>query len=254
MAWRLSGKIAPRTLKEERQNMKKAIILSAAISLMVAPMALAETINEVFASMTGTDFDEYIEICATPGQDMSDLTFIVVEGDASSNEGTVDRVWPLTGTCPLDGFYVLGDDAVAEVNLNIGTSNRIENGTNSYFLVRGTMNAGLGDDIDLDDDGVVDFPGGLGWTIVDELGVNDGGTGDLNYASPVLGPDGSFGPAGLARCSDCDGTYNFMCFGITTCDVDIDGYSNVTPGTPNDCPGGTATEDATWGGVKALFR
>ena len=47
-------------------------------------------INEIFASHTGTDDTEYVELFGTPGTSLSGLSMIVVESDAFG-PGAIDR-------------------------------------------------------------------------------------------------------------------------------------------------------------------
>ncbi len=230
--------------------MKKAIVCGIA-ALALGTTAQAQVINELFISHTGVDDREFIEICAQPNEDLSGLTFLVLEGDASSNRGAIDRAWTL-GTAGPDGYYVLGDDAVPNIDQSIGVSDRLENGSGTFILVSG-FTGSEGDDIDTNDDGVADV--GVG-TIIDIIGRDDGGAGDaVYYGAPIMVSDGSFTAAGVARCEDCTGTLDqLMCFGVDNCDLGTDGYANITPGADNDCGGTTGTEEASWGEVKSLFR
>jgi predicted extracellular nuclease len=150
----------------------------------------APVINEFSASTTGTDV-EYIEILGGPSADYSAYVVLEIEGDSNSNEGTIDEVVSL-GTTDTAGFYLADLPA-----------NALENGTISLLLVKNFTGA-LGDDLDVDDDGVLD---GTPWeALVDAVAVNDGGTEDRTYGVPELGPnyDGvsSFAPGGASRIPD----------------------------------------------------
>lgn len=236
--------------------MKKVTMLCVALAFMAMPAAAQMlVINEAFVSHTGTDNYEFIELCGTPGMDLSDYSIITIEGDAGSALGRVDKRWDLVGyTMPMDGYFVLGVTAVPNVDLNIGTSDQFENGTETILLIQNCTVA-VGTDVDTNDDCVPDIGVGL---IVDGMCFPDAGitSGDCCYFGvPVLGPEvgTNFKWAGAARCADCIGAFRAMCFDnpVSQCDVAL--YSNTTPGYANDCPV-TATEDATWGGVKSLFR
>ncbi|NNE08653.1 MAG: hypothetical protein HKN20_08835 [Gemmatimonadetes bacterium] len=229
--------------------MKKAIVCGIA-AIALASTAQAQVINELMISHAGTDNQEFVEICAQPNEDLSGLTFVVIEGDTTSNYGTIDVAVTL-GTAGPDGYYVAGNTAVANLDQDIGASNVLENGTNTFLLVSGFTGA-QGDDIDADGDGVAD--GSIG-TIVDIIGRNDGGPDFVYYGAPLMPADGSFAAAGVARCEDCTGSLDqLLCFGVNNCDLGTDGYANITPGAANQCGGSTATEEASWGDVKSMFR
>ncbi|MBN2469510.1 MAG: ExeM/NucH family extracellular endonuclease [Anaerolineae bacterium] len=78
----------------------------------------------------------------------------------------------------------------------------IENGSISLLLVKNFSGA-IGDDLDTDDDGVLDF---MPWTdLVDSVAVSDGGGADLHYAEVTLsrGYDGiDYVPGGASRFPD----------------------------------------------------
>ena len=149
-------------------------------------------INEFSASTAGNDV-EYVEFFGSPNTDYSAYTLLGIEGDynaSNSSEGFVDNIIPL-GTTDANGFFL--------VELVMNT---LENGTISFLLVKdSTATAGV--DVDTDDDGVIDV---TYWSEVrDGVAVNDGGAGDLTYATPVLGVayDGlTFAPGGASRIPD----------------------------------------------------
>lgn len=146
-------------------------------------------INEFSASTAGTDV-EYVEIHGAPSTDYSACAVLEIEGD-TTGPGIIDEIMPL-GTTDANGLYRV---ALA--------ANALENGTITLLLVQdfcGALNADLGSN----NDGVLDA---TPWTaIVDSIGVNDGGAGDLTYGVPALGPnyDGlsSFAPGGASRIPD----------------------------------------------------
>lgn len=149
----------------------------------------APKINEFSASTTGTDV-EYFEIIGSATTDYSAYTFIVLEGDAGSALGAID-VAIAVGSTDSNGLYL--DDLAA---------NTIENGTITMLLVK-DFTGTVGQDLDTNDDGVLDV---TPWAeLTDSVAVNDGGTGDLTYALPVLGVayDGlPYAPGGASRIPD----------------------------------------------------
>ncbi len=145
-------------------------------------------INEFSASTAGADV-EYVEVLGASNSDYAELTVLEIEGDTTT--GTIDRTFAV-GTTDGAGFWT-----TAVGNLSI------ENGTITLLLVEGFTGA-IGDDVDVDDNGVIDV---APWTrIVDDVAVADGGAGDLTYSSTVLGPnyDGvsTFAPGGASRFPD----------------------------------------------------
>jgi len=174
-------------------------------------------LNEIYASHSGTDLQEFIELKGPAGASLDNYLVCIVEGEGPlTQQGMLDRAWDLTGrTIPNDGYFVLGVAAVANVDFQIfgpGSSNSdaIENGTNTFYLIDAGSNANVlailalvGSDVDSDNDGITTLPT-LG-TIVDSVGLADGG---INTATPpetifdgatVTGPDSSFLPAGIFR-------------------------------------------------------
>lgn len=200
--------------------MKRIGIAAGIVALCAwAPAAVADLhLNEIYASHSGTDTQEFIELYGSGSLD--NAAVLIVEGNGSA--GMLDRAWDLTGyAMPGDGYFVLGDDGsttpppVPELDYSIGGSNRIENGTETFYLVQ-TATAGdmatlvglLGTDVDSDDDGLIftdpdDLQGLV--TILDIIAMVDGGypATDLVYdGTDVRGPDGTYFPAGIFRTSD----------------------------------------------------
>lgn len=147
-------------------------------------------INEFNFSHTGSDTREYIEVFAGPGADLSAYRLVVIEGD-SANQGTIDLVRTL-GTADANGLWWTG----------FLPQDTLENGTQTLLLVEG-FTGSVGTDLDTNNDGVLDS---TPWSaVIDSIAVNDGGSGDLTYISPVLtvGYDGlSFAPGGASRIPD----------------------------------------------------
>jgi hypothetical protein len=175
-------------------------------------------LNEIYASHSGTDLQEFIELKGPGGASLDNYVVCIVEGEGPlTQQGTLDRVWDLTGlSIPTDGYFVLGVSGVAARDFTIvgsgssGASDAIENGTETFYLIDAGSNANvlaiqalLGTDVDSDNDGITTLPT-LG-TIVDIVGLADGG---ITSAVPpetifdgatVTGPDSNFLPAGIFR-------------------------------------------------------
>lgn len=174
-------------------------------------------INEFSADTLDPDV-EYLELLEESGADLSGSVVLEVEGDAGSPIGTVDEVIPL-GTADADGRYL--------VELAAGT---LEDGSISLLVVNGFTGA-VGDDLDVEDDGVLDPGNAL--DVVDAVAVWDGAPSDVAYGGTVLDAgDGTFGdhaPGGASRIPD--GTDTGSPADWVRNDFDLAGLPDVT-GTP----------------------
>jgi len=164
------------------------------------PDAQPTVINEVLGSTTGGD-SEYIELFGAPGASLAGLSLIIVESDAGASNGTIDRRIDFADGDRLgdNGFYLLANAQAAQTygltpNADFA-ANFIENSSYTLALVETASLSG---------DAV------SGAEIVrDAVAVTDGGAeDDFFFDAPVVGPDGSFLPAGAGR--DVDGTGAFQ--------------------------------------------
>ena len=190
--------------------------------LLALPASAQVAINEVLVSTTSTD-TEFFELAGDAGTSLDGLTLVVVEGDSDSSTGLgiVDRAIALSGTIPADGYWLAASPAAkdagafdlpdAEVDLDIA-DNTFENGTETFLLVRGFTGA-VGDDLDANDDGTADYAEDgatvtAPWTeLLDALALLDADAGDATYATPVIGPNGTFLPAGVYRSPNRTGDF-----------------------------------------------
>ncbi len=127
-------------------------------------------INEFVNNHTGADTHEFIEVFGPSGTDLSRYWVIGIEGD-NTGAGVLDNVFQLTST-DAAGFWTtsfLGDV--------------LENGTLTYLLVMDLV-ATQGEDLDMDDDGVIDYTAFS--MVLDGVAVWDGGTSDITYTDVVL--------------------------------------------------------------------
>ena len=210
------------------KNLLRTSLAAAAALVATQAGAFAQQIylNELYITHSGIDLYEFIELKTTPGRSLDNIVVLVVEGDwsASGNEGTLDRVWDLTGyTVPASGLFVLGAAGLQNsgaapftADFNFGTQDRLENGSNTFYVVDAGSSANvaallakLNTDVDPDNDGITDIP--TLSTILDHCAVVDGG---INQVSPnfpdriydgaiQLGPEGvgtsAFTPGGVFR-------------------------------------------------------
>lgn len=235
--------------------MQRTLTAGLAAGLLASAATAQVHINEIYASHSGSDDQEYVELFGKPGLSLDGYVLCIIEGDGGSAFGTLDRAYDLSGnTIPADGFFVLGDDAVANLDLSVGASNTLENGTNTYLLVRASdpsvITGLLGTDVDGDDDGNSDIPA-LADEVLDSVGFVDGGIntdGDVVFDGAFnVGPDGSFLPAGIFCDGDAAGNWCEYFW------LDFDDVANLdlprTPGAPNTpCPPPICQPDAGFGG------
>ncbi len=224
--------------------MKALSILAASALLASAASAQGIYLNEIYASHSGTDDQEMIELVGPPGASLDGIVVGIVEGDAGSScAACLDAAWDLSGmTIGASGYFVLGDTAVTPKDLDIGASNTIENGTETFYLIStsnpAAITALVGTTVD-NGGGTTILPT-MG-TILDLVGMTDGGATDQVFdGAPVRGPDGTFFPAGIFRCGDWPGDWSSLF-------LDFDDVANAnqprTPGAMNvdvGCEPGTA--------------
>ncbi len=158
-------------------------------------------INELHINAPGgTDTGlEYIELRGTPGATIPGNYYLnILEGDSQDGNGTLDHVFYLGGmTIGSNGYLVLlqaGNTYITNPNATTvvatgagwGTvfSSReedFENGTNSYLLVQSATEPTPSVNVDALKNGVLTGEA-LQWTIVDSIGIMDGGAMDTGYA------------------------------------------------------------------------
>ena len=199
--------------------------------LVAAPAHAAEhpVINEFSADIVSTDTNaEFVEILAAPGTDLSGFQIVVVEGDNNTNLGRVIRA---------DAAPSLDATGLGVLRYPL---NGIQNGSASILLVQGAATSSQV--VDADKDGVIDE--GLGFTVVDAVGVTDGGAGDLAYGTVLAaGFDGGTQTVGGASRvpdgTDTDAAADWVRNAFTG--AGIDGYTGSpaigqawnTPGAAN---------------------
>ncbi len=186
-------------------------------------------LNEIYVSHTGTDTNEFIELIGTPNASLTGYVVCVVEGDGGG-QGTLDDAIDLTGmSLDANGYFVLGTTSVTPKDLDVGTDNVFENGTETVYAVYdvnpANITALLGTNVDGDADLVTDL---ANFEIVDAAGMVDSAwleTTDNTYDNaPKNGPDGTFFPAGIFRAGDAPGKW-------ATTYLDFN-----TPGGPDQTP------------------
>lgn len=151
-------------------------------------------INEVLASTTGTDV-EYIELYGAPGATLAGLSLIYVEANDAAGAGTIDFRYDFgaTDAIGLNGFYLVGTTSGLQSfygvtpNLAIPT-NSLENSSATVALVETATLSGAsvsGSEVALD-----------------AVGLTDATASTFFFSAPLVGPDGTFFPAGARRITD----------------------------------------------------
>lgn len=196
-----------------------------------APANAQVVINELRSDQPGGDDDEFFELAGPPGLSLDDLTYIVL-GDPGS--GAVEFALPLAGnSIGASGYFVAAEMTFTLGVADLTTDLIFENSDNVTHMLVTNFTGAQGDDLDIDDDGVLDS---TPWdAIVDLIAVieedNPPTDTEYHYGPPAVGPDtstgGSFMPSHITRCPDITGTFFIQPFGI---------MGNETPGMPNFCP------------------
>lgn len=209
-----------------------ALIALPALSLPAA--AQNPVINEVLGSTTGSD-SEYVELYGAVGTPLGGLSIIVVESDDQSNNGAIDFRIDLGADARIgdNGFFLLGNTTAAAQygvtpNLEL-PANAIENSSYTIALIETDSISGT-----VATDSI---------TIIDAVGVTDGETAAFfAFDAPVVGPDGTFLPAGVIRAQDGVDT-------DTAADWILADFNNGSP--PNSPTPGTGFEPPAPGACDA---
>jgi hypothetical protein len=152
-------------------------------------------INELLASHTGADTTEYVELYGPPGTSLAGLSFVVVEGDALG-AGTIDRRIDFgpEDRIGANGFFLIGNPA--GLGPNYGVTPNLTIGQD--FFENSSLTAALVSSASLAGGSVTGSE-----VVHDAVGLTDGGAGDrFFFGAPVIGPDGTFFPAGARRVAD----------------------------------------------------
>jgi hypothetical protein len=184
----------------------------------------AVLLSEIRIDQVGTDNDEWFELVGPPNTSLAGVSYIVI-GDGAGGSGVIEAVVDLGSLLiPASGYLV-----VAESTFTLGTPDLIanlnfENGDTVTHLLVFNFIGSNGQDLDIDDDGVLDS---TPWSvIIDGVVLLDDAippAGEFGYYSTVLGPDGSFPPSHVYRCTP-DGSWQIGDFDTLTPD---------SPGLPN---------------------
>ena len=160
-------------------------------------------LNRVLGSTTGTDV-EFIELIGTPGETLAGLSVVVTESDDQADTGAIDFRIDLPDGAAIgdNGFYLIGNDLVQSqygVTPDLTMAGSIENSSYTIAIVETDSISG-------------ETVAEIG-SVIDAVGVTDGGATDtFFFDAPVVGPDGSFLPAGFNRVPDGSDTFELADF------------------------------------------
>lgn len=189
----------------------KSLLFTATFALACATSSQAQVfLNELLFNPPGTDGpNEYFEIRGAAGASLSGIYLVGVEGDSGGGPGDIQSIFNLTSqSLGANGFLALGQkntpytfNAAATSLVNSGsgagwgngasssvgfsadgTGTDFENTSLTFMLVKiGTGSApSLALDLDSDNNGTLDaMP--AEWTILDSIGILDGGATDIAY-------------------------------------------------------------------------
>ncbi len=191
--------------------MKRCFTGLAALVAVLAfgPAARAEfQINELLFNPPGGDNgQEFLEIRSdAPGASLAGVWFLAIEGEGGV-KGIIDQAVNLSSFATgSNGLFLLRDAATSLVPAPEPATTLavmdfvpdIENGSNTFLLVRGFTGA-VGDDLDLDNDGIAEVASpwtsilhGFSW-------IDPDGTDATYFDSQIeaLNPGGVFGDVGF---------------------------------------------------------
>ncbi|RME93248.1 MAG: PEP-CTERM sorting domain-containing protein [Verrucomicrobia bacterium] len=177
--------------------------------LLAAPIARGDLLlNEIRIDQPGGDDDEYFEIFSTdPANDsLADVVLLVI-GDGPGGSGVIENVTDLSGQSLSSPWFVAAESTFTLGTADFTTSLNFENSDNVTFaLVQGFTGAN-GDDLDVDDDGVLDaMPWNSLLDAVALLETTETPPTTTEWAYPSLGgsvgPDGTFVPGHVYRSPD----------------------------------------------------
>ena len=212
-------------------------IFAVSLTHVVPGNANAQTIaiNEILASTTGTDV-EYVELFGPAGASLEGLSVIAVESDDQSSNGDFDTRLDFVAGDRLgdNGFFLWGTGASLKFNYGV-TPNRdfpagtFENSSTTFALVETASLSGSS------------VTGGE--SVLDSVAVTDGEDASFFFfGAPVIGPDGSYYPAGVRRAvdgvdTDTAADWLIADFGLGTDNTPTAG-TGLEPPPPGACDAG----------------
>lgn len=201
--------------------MLKKVIAAVSVLVMASGLSAQVWISEVLMNApNGSDDNrEFFEIQGSAHFNLNGWYFLSIDGDGAASGG-VDQVISLSGlSTGANGLLLVQDpnivllpapDPLTNISIVAFTPD-IENGSNTFVLGYGTP-PNLGDDLDLNDDGVLDAPIS-GFTVVDAVShaENDGVSNyefadDFGFPGGLLGTRAGFNADAFYRVLNSAGT------------------------------------------------
>lgn len=155
---------------------------------------------------------EYVEIAGVAGYSLAGLSVVVIGdadqalGPALGNSGVVESVIQLEGhAVPEDRTFLIHSSPLLLQNPDLLAQCGLEDADNLTVLLVRDCAASVGDDLDIDDDGVLDSPP---WVeVIDAVSLIWGPPGkasEFTYANARAGPNGGIFIFHARRCLDTD--------------------------------------------------
>lgn len=178
-------------------TMVTGVLVAGSVTVVTPPGSAATgdpvLLNEVLASTTSSDA-EYVELHGTPGTSLDGLSLIAVESDDQSSNGTIDTRVDLGPDDALgeNGFFLAANqvaETVYSLDADRTLEDSLENSSTTFALVETASLTGSSVD------------GGI--VVRDAVASTDGeDAAHFFFDAPLVGPDGSYLPAGVGRVDD----------------------------------------------------
>ena len=164
------------------------------------PPTFDALLSEIRTDNDGPDVNEYFELSGSGS--LTDVWYLVIGGNSSDPSGLVEAAIDLSGL----GIGPSGIFVAAESTFDLGVQDAVidldfENDDNVTHLLVREFNAALGQDLDLDNDGILDLQ--PWFSVLDSVAIVDdtdfAAAGHL-YSNTLLGPVELGAPAHIVRC------------------------------------------------------
>ena len=189
--------------------MLHAALIIVGITMLVPPPKLAEIRVDSLPPLTNA---EYIELIGVAGFSLEGFSIVVIGDDDSAigpalgNSGVLEAVISLDGlVIPADRSFLIHASPALPVRADLDAITGLDDADNLTVLLVRQCKAHAGDDLDLDNDGVLDIEP---WSeLIDGVSIMWGAPGvhsEWTYASAQVGPNGGFFIFQTRRCLDTD--------------------------------------------------
>ena len=170
------------------QTRRVTTTLAGLLSLGLAASAQAILINEIRIDQPGPDRDEYFELAGIAGESLDGLSYLVLGDSRKGRSGVIESVTRLNGLqVSASGYFLAAESSFSlAASTDLITSLQFENSDNVTHLLVRDFTARNGDDLDIDDDGLLDI---TPWTdILDSIALVKSFTrGEKIYSTTTIG-------------------------------------------------------------------